>query len=441
MTPRSTEKRHVAIIGAGYAGLITAHALKEKGIHVSVFEKQSGPGGLWRYTEHNRQPPDIRHSAEPLSSAIYPDLRTNLPVELMTPPNLPDFFADKATYTQFPGHNAVCQYLERYAKHQSLNNCIHYNQEVLHIKPEKLYSLPSKHNPLTLVVRDLTSHHLSCDQYDAVVVCNGHFNKPYIPEMSGLSDYRGHLIHSLYYREPHYFHDQNVIIAGAGSSAEDICKALSPEARRVYQCRRPDDNAISPVRKGRYGSHNNITQHSPIECCDTRTIRLTDGEILKDIDSIILCTGYQYHFPFISGSLASFIKNTGRDVGPLYMDIFCPLLPELAFIGLPNKGPSSHLMFHQAQYAASIYSGETTLPSSRQMLAACQHARHPFPESVIESGQLLDYQKRNFTMMPLLARLSGTASNIRALETMYLTLGQHRRNFPDNYRDIPMPSS
>ena len=147
MNPRNIEKRHVAIIGAGYAGLITAHALREKGIHVSVFEKQSGPGGLWRYTEHNRQPPDIRHRAEPLSSAIYPDLRTNLPVELMTPPNLPDFFADKAMYTQFPGHNAVYQYLERYACHQSLNDCIHYNQEVLHIKPWKALLIGVKTKP------------------------------------------------------------------------------------------------------------------------------------------------------------------------------------------------------------------------------------------------------------------------------------------------------
>ena len=301
--------------------------------------------------------------------------------------------------------------------------------------------MASRQNRLTLVVRDLKSDYLSSEQYYAVVVCNGHFNKPYIPEIPGLSDYPGHLTHSLYYREPYYFHDQNVIVAGAGSSAEDICKALSSEARCVYQCRRPDDNAISPLRKGRYGSHNNISQHSVIEHCDNRIIRLCDGETLKNIDSIILCTGYQYNFPFISGSLACLVKNTGRDVGPLYMDIFCPLLPELAFIGLPNKGPSSHLMFHQAQYVASIYSGETTLPSSRQMLKACQHARHPFPESVIESGQLLDYQKRNFIMMPLLARLAGTASNIRALETMYLTLGQHRRNFPDNYRDIPMPST
>lgn len=186
MHSRYTEKRHVAIIGAGYAGLIMAHALKEKGIHVSVFEKQSGPGGLWRYTEHNYQPPDIRYSVEPLNSAIYPGLRTNLPVELMTPPNLPEFFTDKTLYTQFPVHNAVFQYLERYANHQSLNDCIYYNQEVLHIKPDKLYTLPSKHNRLSLVVRDLTAHHLSSDKYDAVVVCNGHFNKPYIPEMPGL---------------------------------------------------------------------------------------------------------------------------------------------------------------------------------------------------------------------------------------------------------------
>ncbi|WP_345196923.1 NAD(P)-binding domain-containing protein [Kistimonas scapharcae] len=287
----------------------------------------------------------------------------------------------------------------------------------------------------------MQTYHLSCNQYDAVVVCNGHFHKPYMPTAPDFSAYDGHLTHSLYYREPQYFYGQNVIVVGAGSSAEDICKALSPEAQRVYQCRRPDDNAISPLRQGRYGSGHNITQHALIESCDNRTIRLRDGEILNNIDSIILCTGYQYHFPFISGSLASLIKNTGRNVGPLYMDIFCPLLPELAFIGLPNKGPSSHLMFHQARYVASVFSGETTLPSNRQMLAACQHAKYPYSKEAIASGQLLDYQERNFTIMPLLARLAGTASDISALETLYRKLGQHRRNFPDNYRDMPLSLS
>ncbi|GAA4651757.1 hypothetical protein GCM10023116_40410 [Kistimonas scapharcae] len=115
MKPRYTEKRHVAIIGAGYAGLITAHALKEKGIQVSVFEKQSGPGGLWRYAERHRKPPDIRHNTDPLSSAIYPGLRTNLPIELMTLPNLPDFFTDQTLYTisessgSAPVPGAICQ--------------------------------------------------------------------------------------------------------------------------------------------------------------------------------------------------------------------------------------------------------------------------------------------------------------------------------------------
>jgi len=226
MKPRYTEKRHVAVIGAGYAGLITAHALQEKGIQVSVFEKQSGPGGLWRYADSHRKPPDIRHNAEPLSSAIYPGLRTNLPIELMTPPNLPDFFADKTLYSRFPSHTAVLQYLERYARHKSLNTCIHYGQEILHIKPKTLYPLPVKHNQLTLVIRDITTHHLSCHQYDSVVVCNGHFHKPYMPATPDFSAYRGHLTHSLYYREPHYYHGQNVIVVGAGSSAEDICNSM-----------------------------------------------------------------------------------------------------------------------------------------------------------------------------------------------------------------------
>ncbi len=40
--------KHVAIIGAGISGLTTAHMLKEKGFSITIFEKESQPGGLIR---------------------------------------------------------------------------------------------------------------------------------------------------------------------------------------------------------------------------------------------------------------------------------------------------------------------------------------------------------------------------------------------------------
>lgn len=40
--------KQIAIIGAGISGLTTAHMLKEKGSSITIFEKESQPGGLIR---------------------------------------------------------------------------------------------------------------------------------------------------------------------------------------------------------------------------------------------------------------------------------------------------------------------------------------------------------------------------------------------------------
>lgn len=53
--------KHVAIIGAGMAGLSCADALKHAGIHVSLFEKGRGPGGRM----------SSRRIETPLGSAVF----------------------------------------------------------------------------------------------------------------------------------------------------------------------------------------------------------------------------------------------------------------------------------------------------------------------------------------------------------------------------------
>lgn len=45
--------KQVAIIGAGISGLTTAHMLKEKGLSITTFEKESQPGGLIRCKKIN----------------------------------------------------------------------------------------------------------------------------------------------------------------------------------------------------------------------------------------------------------------------------------------------------------------------------------------------------------------------------------------------------
>ncbi len=45
-----------AVIGAGAAGLVAARELVLEGHHVTVFEKGSGTGGVWVYTDEVEAP-------------------------------------------------------------------------------------------------------------------------------------------------------------------------------------------------------------------------------------------------------------------------------------------------------------------------------------------------------------------------------------------------
>ena len=67
MTDSSTQTRHVAVIGAGPAGLFAARTLAEAGVHVSLFNRDVKPGGLAEY--------GIYHSKETMKNGLRKQFR------------------------------------------------------------------------------------------------------------------------------------------------------------------------------------------------------------------------------------------------------------------------------------------------------------------------------------------------------------------------------
>ena len=62
----------VAVVGAGPAGLVAAHHAVSNGHQVTVFEQLETVGGIWIFSE------DPKHH-----SAMYENMKTNLPKEMM----------------------------------------------------------------------------------------------------------------------------------------------------------------------------------------------------------------------------------------------------------------------------------------------------------------------------------------------------------------------
>ena len=94
-----------------------------------------------------------------------------------------------------------------------------------------------------------------------------------------------------------------------------------------------------------------------------RAAKFEDGSVERNIDAIILCTGYAYSFPF----LAPAIRSQGISALPLYQYIFHTQYPTLAFVELPERIVPFPLAECQAAVIARVWSGRLDLPSLQKM--------------------------------------------------------------------------
>lgn len=71
------------------------------------------------------------------------------------------------------------------------------------------------------------------EDYDAVMVCNGHFYKISMPQIEGMDTFPGIEMHSNVYRTPERFKEMKVLAIGAGPSGQDIASKISAVAEKV----------------------------------------------------------------------------------------------------------------------------------------------------------------------------------------------------------------
>jgi hypothetical protein len=59
---------------------------------------------------------------------------------------------------------------------------------------------------------------VALQEFDAVVVANGHYSEPNLPDVAGADAWPGLQLHSHNYRTPEVFRDQVVVVVGASNS-------------------------------------------------------------------------------------------------------------------------------------------------------------------------------------------------------------------------------
>ena len=196
----------VAVIGAGASGLTAIKILLEFGNEVTCYEKASDLGGVW--------------SRDPISRRVYDST-------LMTSSKYITSFSDfppDSNLPHFLTHSQYLSYLEAYASEFSLTDYIQFSTTVTNLaQRDHQWSLA------TLKGRQETEH-----WFDAIAVCSGLHQLPFIPDIAGLASFKGTIMHSANYRHPEPFRNQRVAIVGVRESASAIAKEISSVTQTLF---------------------------------------------------------------------------------------------------------------------------------------------------------------------------------------------------------------
>lgn len=186
----------VGIVGAGFAGLVTAKVLRDFGYDVAVFDKESEVGGVWT------------------ASRRYPGLTTQ---NVRSTYALSDYPYPK-DYPEWPSGEQVQKYMEGYVKHFDLGRDIHLNTMV--------DTADYSDGKWTLRLSGLSgSSTYECEQ---LVVCNGIFSDPFIPDFEGSEEFiaaGGQIMHTTDFHELQEAAGKNVVVVGYGKSSCDVAAA------------------------------------------------------------------------------------------------------------------------------------------------------------------------------------------------------------------------
>ncbi|MEP3629503.1 MAG: NAD(P)/FAD-dependent oxidoreductase, partial [Hyphomicrobiales bacterium] len=211
-------KKRVAIIGAGPSGLAQLRAFqsaKENGEDIPeivCFEKQSDWGGLWNYTWRT----GLDEYGEPVHGSMYRYLWSNGPKEGLE-------FADYSFEEHFgkqiasyPPRAVLFDYIKGRVEKAGVRDLIRFRT------PVRSVTYDDASGKFTVLSHDLVKNEKSSEKFDHVVVANGHFSTPNVPEFDGLERFNGRVLHAHDFRDAVEFKDKNVLIIGTSYSAEDI---------------------------------------------------------------------------------------------------------------------------------------------------------------------------------------------------------------------------
>ncbi|MBB2200071.1 NAD(P)-binding domain-containing protein [Gluconacetobacter tumulisoli] len=346
--------KRVAIIGAGPSGLAALRAFesaRQKGAEIPeivCFEKQDDWGGLWNYTWRT----GLDEHGEPVHGSMYRFLWSNGPKECLE-------FADYSFEEHFgrpipsyPPRAVLYDYITGRISKGGLRDYIRFRCPVRGVEWK------SDLDKFRVTVEDLTKSHVYSELFDDVIVASGHFSVPNVPDFPGFQSFPGRILHAHDFRDANEFAGKDVLLVGSSYSAEDI----------GTQCYKYGAKSVTFSYRSRpmgFEWPEGFVEHPLLQKVEGKTAYFSDGAT-RDVDAIVLCTGYRHHFPFLPDDLRLQTNNRLYPLG-LYKGVCWIANPRLFYLGMQDQYYTFNMFDAQAWYARDVIMGRITLPTSEAM--------------------------------------------------------------------------
>ena len=346
-------KKSVVVIGCGPGGMFFCNAMEHKrrqlgGGHneahlptITCYERANSCGGVWRSQRsfYDESFDEKKHSDVPRDEQSHPNmyeaLWTNGAKEGI------EFFDH--TYDEHFGHalpvymprRALLDYMvKRVTKHcpDFFEKYVHFNTAVQSVVwKEDIHKFQ-----VTVTKRGMSTtetHH-----YDVCIWAAGDNGKPSIPQsmVATFSNFRGRVIHST---DTDNFEDdvrgKRILIVGGSYSAEDLAlMACKFGVQQVYISSRGTENVVSWTSAWPMNKVEVFLEETPIGVVNSKiqfkrclwvegsTYDII-GDVsreLSDIDTVILCTGYEKQLDMLEPSLRAPFERYGKQELPVPAD-------------------------------------------------------------------------------------------------------------------------
>ncbi len=418
--------KRIAIVGAGPSGLAQLRAFqsaRQKGADIPeivCFEKQEDWGGLWNYSWRT----GLDEFGEPVHASMYRYLWSNGPKEGLE-------FADYTfeehfgrAIASYPPRAVLFDYIKGRVEKARVRDWIRFRTPVRRVE----YN--SETETFRVVSHDLASDRELDETFDHVIVASGHFSTPNAPYFKGFENFPGRVLHAHDFRDALEFKDKDLLLIGTSYSAEDIgsqcwkygCKSVTVSHR------------TAPIG---FDWPENWTEVPLLDRVEGHTAFFKDGSS-RHVDAIILCTGYQHHFPFLEDKLKLRTKNR-LATADLYKGVVFVPNPRIFFLGMQDQWYTFNMFDAQAWFVRDVIMGRIALPSEADMRADVE-ARVAAEDALEDATGMIRYQ--GDYVRELIAETDYPSFDVDASNEAFFQWKKHKKKdimaFRDNAYVSPM---